>query len=124
MNNTRFKNVFLNCFFAAILLLSFFAFSGIVTQTKTTLNRPQTTLVVNSKSELFKSIHYKRALITPHTKAIVVSTLTDVSRLYSQQVKIQITELTNSYIPPQTSLFYKPNTASQNADDDSTLILG
>jgi hypothetical protein len=124
MNNSGYKNSISKWLFAVILLLSFFTFSGFVAQTEPTLNKPQTTLVVNSNSGPFKSINYKRALIASHSKDPVAPILIDLSRLYSQQVKIQITELTQSYIPTQTGLFYKPKTTLQNADDDSALILG
>jgi hypothetical protein len=123
MNTTRFKNVFLKYLFAVIILLSFFTFSGFVAQSKTTLNKPQITLVVNSSLRPFKSINYKRAIVSLSSKDPVIPILIDISRLYSQQVKIQITELTQSYIPTPIMLLYKPNTASQNADDDFVLIL-
>jgi hypothetical protein len=124
MNNNCYKNSISKWLLAVILLLSFFTFSGFVAQTKTTLTKPQTALVVNSNSGLFKSINYKRALIALHSKDPFIPILIDISRLYGQQVKIQITELAKSYIPTQTSLFYKPKTTPQNADDDSALILG
>ena len=124
MNNTSYKNSISKWLFAVVLLLSFFTFSGFVVQTKTTLDKPETTLVVNSKSWSFKSINYKRALVSSHPKTPVVSTLINRELLYSQRVKIQITELIKSYIPLQTGLFYKPKTAPQNADDDFALILG
>lgn len=124
MNNTRYKNPISKWLFAVVLLLSFFTFSGFVAQSKSTLNKPQTTLVVTQSLRPFKSIDYKRALIALHSKDPVAPILIDLSRLYSRQIKIQITELTKSYIPLQTAIFYKPCTASQNADDDSALILG
>ena len=123
MNNSGYKNSISKWLFAVILLLSFFTFSGFVSQTKITLNKPQTTLVVNSNSGQLKSINYKRALIALHSKDPVTPILIDLSRLYSQQVKIKLIELAKSHIPLQTNLFYKPHTASQNADDDSALIL-
>ena len=123
MNTTRFKNVFLKCLFAIVLLLSFFTFSGFVAQTKTTLNKPQTTLVINPGLRQLKSINYKRALISLRFKDLVVPIPINISRLYSQQVKIRITTLISSYIPLQTGLFYKPKTTPSNADDDSALIL-
>jgi hypothetical protein len=99
-------------------------FSGFVAQSKTTPNKPQTTLVVNSSLRQFKNINYKRALISLRSKDRVVPILIDISRLYSQQVKIRIITIITLYIPRQTGLFYRPRTTSQNADDDSALILG
>jgi hypothetical protein len=112
------------CLLAVILLLSFFTFSGFVAQSKTTLNKPQTTLVVNSSFRPFKSINYKRAIVSLSSKDPVIPILIDISRLHSQQVKIRITTLISLYIPRQTGLFYRPRTTSQNADNDSALILG
>lgn len=122
MNNTNYKNAISKWLFAVVLLLSFFTFSGLVAQPNSTLNKPQTILVINSNLRLSKSIDYKRTLISFHSKDPVVPILIDISRLYSQQVKIQLTELTKSYIPTRISLLYKPNATSQNADDDSALI--
>jgi hypothetical protein len=124
MNNTRYKNSISKWLFAAVLLLSFFIFSGFAAQIKTTLNKPQTTLEVSQNLLPSKSIHYKRALISLRSKDPVVPILIDISRLYSKQVKIQITTLISLYIPRQTALFYKPKTTCQGADDDSALTLG
>ena len=124
MNNACYKNSMSKCLLAVILLLSFFTFSGFVAQSKTTLNKPQTTLVVNSSFRPFKSINYKRAIVSLSSKDPVIPILIDISRLHSQQVKIRITTLISLYIPRQTGLFYRPRTTSQNADNDSALILG
>ena len=124
MKCINYKNAISKWLFAVVLILSFFTFSGFVVQSQTTFNKPKTTLTLSSNSRFFKSIDYKRALVSSHPKAPVVSTLINRELLYSQRVKIQITELTKSYIPLQTGLFYKPKTAPQNADDDFALILG
>lgn len=121
--NCKIRNIYSKWLFAALLILSFFTFSDFTAQTRTSLNKPQTTLVVNSSLRQFKSINYKRALISLRSKDPVVPILIDISRLYSQQVKIRITTLISSYIPLQTGLFYKPKTTPSNADDDSALIL-
>ena len=122
--NRAIRNTYSKWLFAVLLLLSFFTFSGFIAQSQTRFNKPQNTLIVSSNSRLFKSIDYKRALITSHSKNIVVHILIDISRLYSNQVKIRITELTKSNIPLQTGLFYKSKTTPQGADDVSALILG
>jgi hypothetical protein len=123
VQNCTIRSTYSKWLFAALSLLSFFTFSGFIAQTKTTLNKPQTTLVVSSSLRQFKSINYKRALISLRSKDLVVPILTDISRLYSQQVKIRITTLISLYILRQTGLFYRPRITSQNADDDSALIL-
>jgi hypothetical protein len=121
MNNTNYKNKISKWLFAAVLLLSFFAFSAFVSQPEGAPDKPQTTLEVNPNLRLSKSINYKRALISLSPKELVVPILIDISRLYSQQVRIRITELTKSYISLQTGLFYRPKTTPQNADEDSAL---
>lgn len=110
--------------FAALLILSFFTFSGFTSQAQINSNKPKTTLITTSNLQLEKSISYKRALKPAQPKYLSFSSLINANRLYTQQVKVQITELNVTDLLLQTGLFYKPKTIPQNADEDSALILG
>lgn len=110
--------------FAALLILSFFTFSGFTSPAQINSNKPKTTLITTSNLQLEKSISYKRALKPAQPKYLSFSSLINANRLYTQQVKVQITELNVTDLLLQTGLFYKPKTIPQNADEDSALILG
>ena len=121
--NCKIRNTYSKWLFAALLILSFFTFSGFTSQTQSNSNKPKTTLITTSNLQLEKSISYKRALKPAQPKYLSFSSLINANRLYTQQVKVRITELNVTDLRLQTGLFYKPKTTSSNADDDSALIL-
>lgn len=127
MNNIicyNLKNAFSKWLFAAVLLLSFFTFSGVVVQTQIKFDKPQTTLVVNANTRVIKSINYSRLLVPVHFECHVVAAYIDISRFHSQLVKADIIKLSAICIPKQTGLFYQPKITSKNAEDDAAILLG
>jgi hypothetical protein len=131
MKNTRihnYQNLFSKWLFAAVLLLSFFNFSGFVIQTQQKPIAPQTTLVQNSQNRVIKSIAYKRALIHTQNKLNPLSFFTissiNLSELHSRQVKAQIIDYRGLNIPTlQTRFFYQHKTIPQNTSDDPAIAL-
>jgi hypothetical protein len=127
MNNTlchNLKNTFSKWLLAAVLLLSFFTFSGVVVQTQIKLDKPQTTLVVNANTRVIKSVNYNRLLVPARFERPLISAFIRISRFHSQLVKIQTTKLSEVCIPKQTALFYQPKITSKNADDHAAILLG
>ena len=129
MNTTRkpnHQNLFSKWLFAAVLLLSFFNFSGFVVQTQQKPNAPQTTWVQSNQNQVVKSIAYKRALIHTQNRPnsfFVVSSI-NLSEAYSRQVKAQLINYCDSNIPcPQTRFFYQHKTIPQNTSDDPAIAL-
>jgi hypothetical protein len=131
MNNTRtynYQNPFSKWLLAAVLLLSFFTFSGLVVQTQAKPNALQTTLVQINQNRVVKSITYKRAL--GHTQnrlntfSFFVTSAIDLSELHSRQVKTQISDHRGLNIPSlQTCFFYQHKTIPQSTSDNPAIAL-
>jgi hypothetical protein len=131
MKNTRihnYQNLFSKWLLAAVLLLSFFNFSGFVIQTQQKPNAPQTTLVQSNQNRVVKTIAYQRALIHTQNRLNPLSfffiSSINLSEVHSRQVKAQITNYCNLNIPHlQTRFFYQHKTIPQNTSDDPAISL-
>jgi hypothetical protein len=131
MNNTRtynYQNPFSKWLLAAVLLLSFFTFSGLVVQTRAKPNTLQTTLVQINQNRVVKSIAYQRALIHTqnrlNTLPFFVMSSINLSEVHSRQVKAQISDYRSLNIPSlQTCFFYQHKTIPQNTSDDPAFAL-
>ncbi|MGZ3927789.1 MAG: hypothetical protein ACXVJG_12605, partial [Mucilaginibacter sp.] len=104
--------------------LSFFAFSGFVSQTQFKHDKPQTTLVVTAKAKLIKSIGFKRALAQTEDAYHMVPVFTALSDLHSAQVKTRLVNLLTLTICRQTGFFYPLKSMHQNTGDEPSSILG
>jgi hypothetical protein len=125
----KFKNNSSKWLFAAILLVSFFTFSGIVLKPQATLNVQRTTLVVNPQTSQPKIISYKRALLQAYSDFSALSIFTistfDISRIHSSQVCTCINSLLMSYkCRPKTAFFFPVKIFPQNAGDYPVIHLG
>jgi len=115
--------------FMAILLLSFFTYSGIVIKSRAKPYTQQSTLVANKQTSLSKVISYKRSLLQVYNSYSTLSIFTistfDISRMYSRQVCTCINELSASYKSrPQTVFFYPVKTCPKNLVDYPATALG
>ena len=124
MKSDRYKNLVSKWLFAAFLILSFFTFSGFISQAPTNPDKPQTTLVVNSASRIVKSINYKRALIPEQPKYLSLFSFVNTDYLYTQLVTVRIKKLGATVLLPQTALFYKVKTIPQNTGDKPAILIG
>ena len=119
----KYQNLFSKWLLAAVLLLSFFNFSGFVVQTQQKPNAQQTTLVQNPQNRVVKSIAYKRALIHAKNKLnahsfFIISSI-NLSEIHNRQVKTQLNYYRCLNIPYlQTCFFYQHKTIPQNASND------
>jgi hypothetical protein len=124
MKSTLYKNLVAKWLFAALLILSFFTFSGLISPTQTNPDQLQTTLVVNSGSRNIKSINYKRALIPEQRKYLSFLSFVNADHLYVQQVKVRIKELGAIVLVPQIALFYRVKTIPQSIGDEPNNLIG
>jgi hypothetical protein len=118
------KRRFSKGLFAAVLLLSIFTFSGFVAQTSTVNNKPQTILVAKSQGRFVKGISYSRVVKEAAHKTVTFYSFVELSRLHSNQVKIQIAVLSNRSMPTPGGLFYRVKTIPQNPGDEPAIRLG
>lgn len=131
MKNTRtynYQTLLSKWLLAAVLLLSFFSFSGFVIQTQQKPGAPQTTWVQSSQNRVAKSITYKRALSQTHyrlnTFSFFVLSSINLSEMHSKQVKVQMIGRCNPDIPGlSTLLFYQRKTSPKNTSDDPAIAL-
>ena len=124
MSNTRYpeiKKASSKWLFAVVLLLSFFTFSGFIAPAQIKLDKPQTTISVNTDAGLSKSITYKRAVIK--TPVIEQQAFVFID-LNNRQTKVRLAALSNFCIQSKTGLFYRVKTILPNADDDPTILVG
>ena len=124
MNSTSYKNSLSKCLLAAILILSFFTFSGFIAKTQTNPTKPQTTLVDNASFQVVKSISYKRALVPIQPKYLSLFSFVSANHSYAQLVIVRITELRTTVLPRQTALFYIVKTIPQNTGDEPASLIG
>ena len=110
--------------FVTFLVLSFFTFSGFISQTQINPGKPQTTLVIRSFSRLVKNINYKRAVIPAQPKYLSLFSIVNADHLYTQLVKIRTKELKGTVLFPQTLLFYRTKSISQNTGDEPAILIG
>ncbi len=131
MDNTRqhnYQNIFSKWLFAAILLMSFFSFSGLIVQTQTKPNALKTTLVIGNKTRVVKSITFNRAFGNTHGKLNSLSFLTtpaiNLVYVHSRLVKTRIICLDSGDISSLSNyLFYQHKPIPQSAGDESTYFL-
>jgi hypothetical protein len=131
MNNTRIhkcQNLFSKWLLAAVLLLIFFNFSGLVTQTQQKPDAPQTTWVQSTRGHIIKSISYQRALIhTPNRLnpiSLFAISSVNLSVVHSRKVRSQIIDCSSLNVPSaQACFFYQHKTIPQNTSDDPSIAL-
>jgi len=129
--NTRkhnYQNLFSKWLLAAVLLLSFFNFSGLVIQTQQKPGAPQTTWVQNTRGHIVKSISYQRALIHTQNRlnpiSLFVLSSVNLSEIHSRQIKSQITDCSSlNMLCAQACFFYQHKTIPQNTSDDPAIAL-
>jgi hypothetical protein len=128
VRHRNFKNTLSKWLLAVVLIMCFFTFSGFTSQTQTKQDAQQTISVISCEIGHEKCISYKRALTQYYARHSSVSFFAKptfcLDRLYSQQTKISITALTQSYIiRPKIGFYYHVNAIPQNADDHPATIL-
>jgi hypothetical protein len=114
---------------AAILVLSFFTFSGIVLKPQAAGYVQRTTLHAYPRAVLVRSISYRRAQCQFYknhsTRSFFTISTFDLSRIYSRQISNRINSLSMSYKSrPKTDFFFPVKTFPQNAGDHPALHLG
>jgi hypothetical protein len=124
MKSTRYKNLVSKWLFTAFLILSFFTFSGLISQIQTNPGKPQTTLITVSNPQLTRSLSYKRALKPAQPKFLSLFSFVNADHLYTQQVKVRIKQLGAAVLLPQTALFYKVKTIPQNTVEEPASLIG
>jgi hypothetical protein len=124
MKSTRYKNLVSKWLFAALLIVSFFTVSGIVSLTQINPDKPQTTLINVSNPQLTKSISYKRASKPAQPKYLSLFSFVNADYLYTQQVKVRIKELVAIVLVPQITLFYRVKTIPQNTGEEPASPIG
>lgn len=125
----KFKNNSSKWLLMAILLLSFFTFSGIVLKPQARLYVQQTTLVANPQTRFVRSISYKRAALGIYngcsTRPFFAKSTFNISRMHSHQIRTCINSLEMSYrCRPKTAFFFPTKTFLQDASDYPIISLG
>ncbi|SHL88549.1 hypothetical protein [Mucilaginibacter sp. OK098] len=131
MKNIRthnYQNLFSKWLFAAVLLLSFFTFSGLVVQTQVKPNATQTTLLQSAPGRAVKSIAYKRALVHTKNKLNTLSFFSissiNLSEIHNGKANVQLTYYRAlNILSLQTFFFYQHKTIPQNTSDDPAIAL-
>ena len=118
------KRLFSKWLLAVVLLLSLFSFSGFRAQTQAYLDKPQTTLTINSWPEIIRCLSFNRALLFQFSSQIPVSSFIDLSRLHTLQTNIRLITFSGFCIELQTGLFYKVKCISSDSNEEPPAILG
>ena len=127
--SSDFKNKSPKWLFAAVLLLSFFTFSGIALKLQAEQYAQRTTLVANPQTGLVRSISYTGALRRVYnndsTRLFFAISTFNISRAYSCEVCTCINHLAVAYkYRPKTAFFLLVKNFTQNAGDYPVIHLG
>ena len=133
MNSNKhpnYQNAFTKCLLAAVLLLSFFVFSGSSAQSQTKQNVQQTTLLINRSNRLVKTTCFNGALrhiyCNHHARSVFVISAFNLANLHSLQIKTSIIRHCSPgmFISKKAGFFYRTKTIPQNTGDEPAIALG
>jgi hypothetical protein len=110
--------------FAISLLLSFFFFTGSVSQSQINPVKSQITLIAVSHLQPGKSLSYKLALRLPQKKRLLPFSFFNASYSYTQKVKVRINELKATALFSKKPLFYRIKIIPQNSGDEPARMIG
>jgi hypothetical protein len=125
----KYQNTFSKWLLAAVLLLSFFTFSGLAVQRQAKQDAQQTTLIVSKSTRIVKSISFNGAFRHCYaqykTTTWLVAPFLNLVNQHNRQISIKIKNHSGSNSPViQTCFFYRVKAVSQNTGDAPILPLG